>query len=119
MKDLTNFTAAVSGTFFEELLETPSSPINFPSLSGDLQIGNATFFELQCMNFFLRNYYPEKNLDKVAPMFNKLTSGLRAQTVIGIMRSLISDRLKLDSNIIDRLWIREGGVIVIAEKFTE
>jgi aspartyl-tRNA synthetase len=39
MKNLTNFEDAIKGTFFEELLETPTSAINLPILSGDLEVG--------------------------------------------------------------------------------
>ena len=119
MKNLTNFNEAIKGTFFEELLETPTLPINLPILSGDLEVGHANFFELQCMYFFLKNYYPEKYQDKVLSAEDRLILESRAKTVLGIMRSLISDRLKLDGNIIHRLWIREGDIIVVEKIFLE
>jgi hypothetical protein len=103
----------IKDTFFEEVLNAKLLSIDSPVLMDDEKIGMATILELKCFYYFLVNYYPDKYATSPFSANDKIISATRASTVLGFMRLLISDRLKLENKRIHRIWIREGGVIVI------
>lgn len=122
-KQLPEILEEIKGTFLMQIFNCPDVPIYSSPLSDDKIIGEATELEKKCFSLYRINNFSEKykeNADVVNFKKDKeqtvFYSEMLAKASLEIMALLISERLKIKDKDINRVWMRDGGIIVLCKE---